>query len=119
MILNNIHNMYSIILLYMISCMYLIKLQENLYKYGRTRNFKHRSYEHKLEYNDLSKNIEIIHLEIIDKKYLSKAERDVARILKGYQYKHKNKKELIQVPHNYINGIITMFKDVGTRYKNK
>jgi hypothetical protein len=97
------------------SCIYLIRLKDQIYKYGRTQNYKIRRNGHRHEYKEFTNNIQLIHLESINKIYLNQAENDIRKILDKYKYPHR-RKELLQIPNNELDYVKGVYDYVGKKY---
>lgn len=100
----------------LISCIYLIKLNKTIYKYGRTQNYNVRKYGHKQEYKNFTNNIQLIHLEPINKRFLNEAENDIKKLLFKYKYVNK-RKELLDIPDSDLNQVKNLYCTIGLKYR--
>lgn len=118
------------------SCVYLISLNtvkslrknmniddkyddnDLVYKYGLTKSFGTRAYNHKSEFKNV---LDIIDLNLvlythIDPLYLYEAEKMISDNVSDMKLYYDNHKELIIIPKPHFKNIKLLFKQIGTTF---
>jgi len=88
-----------------------------LCKYGRSDDFSRRLSEHENNFKkEFNTNISVLYFSVIDPKFISQAESDVASFVSPFKVNFKDTKELIVIEKNNLKMFKKMFTTVQDSY---
>lgn len=89
-----------------------------VYKFGLTKSFETRTYNHKSEYKEISDNIDLnlVLYTYIDPLYLHEAETMISEYTSDMKLNYKNHKELVVISKSNFKNVKMLFEQIGNKY---